>query len=241
MSGSRALLRQLQLRWIPGRVRGLATLPVLLFAVLASSARAEAPLDTEHDRILFALGLRCANELRDFALDDSEIDLVERGIRAALLGGEIPINANAYPRKIKALRGQRHPAAVARERELARGYVERASREAGAVRSDSGVLLFTLLQGTGPSPTDGDTIRVHFHGKLRDGTVFDSSVDRGEARQMKLGRMFPCWREGVKTMKGGGRSRLVCPPDTAWGDAGTPRVPGGAALDIEIQLIAITK
>ena len=80
---------------------------------------------------------------------------------------------------------------------------------------------------------------MHYHGTLRDGTVFDSSVDRGEPATFALNQVIPCWTEGVSLMKVGGKSKLVCPPDIAYGDSGRPGIPGGATLVFEVELIEI--
>ncbi len=80
---------------------------------------------------------------------------------------------------------------------------------------------------------------MHYHGTLRDGTVFDSSVDRGEPASFGLNQVIACWTEGVQLMKVGGKSRLVCSSDLAYGDAGRPGIPPGAALVFEVELIGI--
>ena len=107
---------------------------------------------------------------------------------------------------------------------------------------DSGRLVTEVKAGTGDQPTVNDTIVVHYHGTLRDGTVFDSSVERGEPFRTQLSRLVPCWQEGVLTMRVGGKSRLVCPSDLAYGDAGAgPVIKGGAALVFDIELLEIVK
>ena len=96
-----------------------------------------------------------------------------------------------------------------------------------------------VVVGTGRSPTAEDTVRVHYHGTFRDGRVFDSSVDRGEPISFPLNGVISCWTEGVQKMKVGGKAKLVCPSDTAYGDAGQGPIPGGAALTFEVELLGI--
>ncbi len=91
----------------------------------------------------------------------------------------------------------------------------------------------------GENPTATSTVRVHYHGTLRDGTVFDSSVQRGEPISFPLNGVIPCWTEGVLKIKVGGKAKLVCPSDTAYGDQGSGSIPGGAALAFEVELLAI--
>ncbi|MGO8056414.1 FKBP-type peptidyl-prolyl cis-trans isomerase, partial [Rhizobium leguminosarum] len=72
--------------------------------------------------------------------------------------------------------------------------------------------------GTGESPKPSDKVKVHYTGKLTDGTVFDSSVERGQPATFPLNQVVKCWTEGVGQMKPGGKAKLVCPSDTAYGD-----------------------
>jgi FKBP-type peptidyl-prolyl cis-trans isomerase FkpA len=101
------------------------------------------------------------------------------------------------------------------------------------------MVYIPISVGTGANPTATDTVRVHYHGTLRDGTVFDSSVDRGESISFPLNGVIPCWTEGVQKMKVGGKAKLVCPSDTAYGDVGQGPIPGGAALVFEVELLGI--
>ena len=216
------------------------TVPALLLAALAAAAApAQSELDDEHARTLYALGVRCGNQLIDFALTPEELASVERGIRDVVSYREVAVNAGAYRERIRVLREERRPAAVAFEASASRDFVERRAGEPGAERVPPGFLMFELRPGSGPRARASDTVRMHFHGRLRDGTVFDSSVERGAPILAPLAKLVPCWREALKRMRVGGKSRIVCPPETAYGEKGTPRVPGGAALDIEVELLAI--
>ena len=99
-----------------------------------------------------------------------------------------------------------------------------------------------MKPGTGPSPKATDKVKVHYHGTLPDGTVFDSSVQRGEPIVLPLERRDPCWTEGVQMMKVGGKSKLVCPSDIAYGDQGRPpAIKPGATLVFEVELLEIAK
>jgi len=82
-------------------------------------------------------------------------------------------------------------------------------------------------------------VKVQYRGTLVDGTEFDSSYRRKEPAQFALSSVIKCWTEGVQMMKLGGKARLVCPSDLAYGDQGRPSIPGGAALIFEIELLEI--
>jgi len=99
----------------------------------------------------------------------------------------------------------------------------------------------TLKAGSGSSPTSTDVVRVHYHGTLPDGKVFDSSVQRGQPVEFGVGQVIPCWTEGLQHMKVGEKAKFVCPSDIAYGDAGTPdgTIPPGATLVFEVELLGI--
>src|SRR5690606_23510876 len=114
--------------------------------------------------------------------------------------------------------------------EASSAYVAAQAKEPKAQRNSSGSVYIPVSEGSGASPKETDTVRVHYHGTLRDGEVFDSSRERGEPIEFALNEVIPCWTENVTKMKVGGKAKLVCPSSTAYGDSGPPGIPGGAAL-----------
>lgn len=106
----------------------------------------------------------------------------------------------------------------------------------------SGVVVTHLKQGRGAFPTAASTVRVHYRGTLADGTEFDSSYKRHEPISFPLRGVIPCWTQGVQKMQAGGKARLTCPADTAYGDRGVPGViPPRSALTFEVELLAIKR
>lgn len=118
-------------------------------------------------------------------------------------------------------------------------YLATAARAEGAVRTDSGLVYTLIRPGTGPSPAATDTVKVHYHGTLPDGRVFDSSVDRGQPASFALDQVIPCWTEGVQRLRVGGKARLVCPAALAYGDRGAGPIPPGSPLAFEVELLGI--
>ena len=118
--------------------------------------------------------------------------------------------------------------------------LDKAAAEPGATRTPSGLVYRELRAGTGESPKATDAVTVNYRGTLMNGTEFDSSYKRNEPAQFPLNQVIPCWTEGLQKMKVGGKSRLVCPANLAYGERGSPPdIPGGATLIFEVELLAI--
>lgn len=117
-----------------------------------------------------------------------------------------------------------------------------ASSPAATQTLPSGVVVTHLTAGSGAQPTPGSVVKVHYEGKLKDGTVFDSSYKRGSPAVFPLNRVIPCWTEGVQTLKVGGKATLQCPAKTAYGASGAGGViPPNADLTFTVELLAIER
>ncbi len=214
-----------------------------LLMVLPTAASAQAPaLETEEDRTLYALGFTSARTLEIYQLTDEDLDVVLQGVRDGVLKKNPKVPVKQYRTQIGALRDGRKKAALEAQKKKSKAFVDEMAAKAGSTRTESGIVIEEITAGTGPTPEVSDKVKVHYHGTLPDGTVFDSSVERGQPATFPLRRVIKCWTEGVQTIKVGGKSRLVCPPDLAYGDRGSPpRIPPGAALIFEVELIEIVQ
>ncbi len=211
-------------------------------AAAESDAAATAGLDTEDARTLYAMGTMLARSLAALDLSEDELGHVTSGMRDTVVGAEPKVDAGEYRSQIQAFSAERRAAASAREQEAGQAFAAEVAAAAGAVTTESGLVYVEETAGEGDSPTATDQVRVHYHGTLRDGTVFDSSVDRGEPAVFPLNRVIPCWTEAVQKMKPGGKARIVCPAEIAYGDRGSPpRIPPGATLAFDVELIEVVK
>ena len=115
-----------------------------------------------------------------------------------------------------------------------------AAKEDGAVVTPSGLVYRSLKDGNGASPTASDKVTVHYKGTFPDGREFDSSYKRGQPIDFPLNRVIACWTEGVQRMKVGGKAKLTCPPEIAYGARGAGNaVPPNATLLFEVELLGI--
>jgi len=193
---------------------------------------------TDEEKTIYALGLSISRSLKEFALSPAEIDIVKQAIVDAN-AGKPAVDIDTWGPRIQGLATSRSAVVVQREKDASAAYLAKAAQEPGAVKTASGLIYKELTPGTGPSPTATDTVKVHYRGTLIDGTEFDSSYKRNEPAEFPLNEVIKGWTEGVQLMKVGGKSRLICPSNLAYGDQGRPSIPGGAALIFEIELLEI--
>ncbi|PYO04780.1 MAG: peptidylprolyl isomerase [Candidatus Rokuibacteriota bacterium] len=217
------------------------SLAIVLTAVAVAGA-AGPDLKTEDQKTLYALGLVISQNLAAFNLNASDLESVLAGVSDGVLKKDSKVDVQAYAAKISQLQAARAGVAAATEKKAGQAFLDKAAAEKGATRTASGLIITTLKPGTGASPKATDKVKVHYHGTLADGTVFDSSVQRGEPIVLPLNSVIKCWTEGVQLMKVGGKSKLVCPSDIAYGDQGRPPViKPGATLVFEVELLEIAK
>ncbi len=121
-------------------------------------------------------------------------------------------------------------------------FAAKAAKEPGAVKTASGLVYKSLVDGKGPQPTAAATVRVNYEGTFIDGKVFDSSKRNGGPIAFPLRGVIKCWTEGVQKMRVGGKARLVCPPEIAYGPGGAGGViPPNSTLVFEVELLEIVE
>jgi FKBP-type peptidyl-prolyl cis-trans isomerase FkpA len=212
----------------------------LVAAVTTVGDAASPELKTEDQKTLYALGLAISRNLGGFTLSEAELDVVKAGLTDGVLNHKAQVDLQTYGPKIQELQKTRAAAVASVERKSSQAFLDKAAADKGATKTASGLIISTLKPGTGASPKATDKVKVHYHGTLTDGSVFDSSVQRGEPIEFSLAGVIKCWTEGVQLMKVGGKSKLVCPPDLAYGDRGAPpRIKPGATLVFEVELLEI--
>ena len=206
----------------------------------ASAPKAAAPvLETDEEKTVYALGLQVYRSLAQFDLSPAEVELVKRALADAA-AGKPAVDVNEWVPKLQPFAQARSARVAEQQKAASKAYLAKAGAEAGAVKTESGLIYMDLQPGSGASPQASDTVKVNYRGTLIDGTEFDSSYKRNQPAQFPLNGVIRCWTEGVQKMKVGGKARLVCPSDIAYGDSGRPPlIPGGATLIFEIELLEV--
>ncbi len=213
----------------------LASVAVLMFFSLAQAAE---PPKTEEQKTLYAVGANIARSLYVFSLTPKELELVIQGLQETYSSPNKDFDINSYNVKIQEMARNRRKALGEKQAGAGKVYLAKSAKEKGAIKTDSGLVYIPITEGKGESPKPTDTVKVNYLGTLIDGKEFDSSYRRGKAMELKLDNVIKCWTEGVQKMKPGGKARLVCPAELAYGDNGAGElILPGATLQFEIELL----
>jgi FKBP-type peptidyl-prolyl cis-trans isomerase len=215
---------------------------VLAGVVAAGTACAADPeLKTDDDKTFYALGLVLANQLGAFRMTGAELEIVKAGLTDGTLKKKALVELEAFGPKIKPLAEARQASGVVEEKKKGKAFLETIAAKPNIKKTDSGLLIETITEGTGANPTATDKVKVNYKGTLIDGTVFDASEKHGGPATFSLGEVYRCWTEGLPMMKTGGKAKLYCPSDIAAGDRGQGAVPPGATVVFEVELLEIVK
>ena len=215
------------------------TTTLLAILIATTSFAAEAP-KTEEQKTFYAIGLSVSKSLSIFSLTPAELDLVVQGLKDGQSGTKTEFDSTAYTAKIQDMARARRKALGDKQAAAGQEFLEKAAKEKGATKTPSGIVYISLAEGKGESPKATDSVKVNYRGTLIDGREFDSSYKRGKPLDFKLDSVIKCWTEGVQKMKPGGKSRLICPPNLAYGDNGAGEmILPGATLDFEVELLEV--
>jgi len=209
------------------------------------------PMPFDDDKMPFyALGVNLAKQVGgqtgfSSICDEDELEIVLSGF-SENLRGTASVDASAvlesYGAALNEIIQERSATLIDRVKGEGVSFIENFLEcNEEAIKTESGLVYCVMSEGAGSQPTLQNTVEVHYHGTLIDGTVFDSSVDRGQTISFPLNGVIKGWQEGLALMKEGEKATLVIPSDIAYGDAGSgDTIPPGATLKFEVELFKVT-
>lgn len=218
-----------------------AALVTVLALPVCAAAQDQKPLQNDDQKTLYAVGQVMARQLSVFDLTTQELDIVKQGLSDGILGNKPLVEMEAYKNKIQQLAVARRDVQGNRLAAKAKETLDQAAKEKGAVKTASGMVYVPVKEGTGAAPAATDKVKVNYRGTFVDGKEFDNSYATGQPVEFRLNQVVKCWTEGVQMMKPGGKARLVCPPDLAYGERGSGAIPANATLVFDVELLEVSK
>ena len=197
-------------------------------------------LKTDDDKAFYSMGAMFGQRLANLSLSENEINAIIKGLYDTAKNKKPEVEVMQYQKNIQDIIRDRMKKVAETEKNAGIKYLEDFLKKEGGQKTESGLAYKILEPGVGEKPNDESTVEVHYHGTLLDGTVFDSSKERGKPVEFPLNRVIKGWQEGLKLVAPGGKIKLVIPGDLAYGDQGAPpKIPGGATLVFDVELISI--
>lgn len=227
------------------KFKWIAVLGVLFLAV-PLSAEENIVLKDQKDKVSYSIGIDIGNNLKNLKVD-MNLDLLVRGIRDVLsetkllmTEQEIRSTMMAFQKELMAKREQQMKVLGEKNKKEGESFLAENKKRAGVTTLPSGLQYKVFKAGTGKTPTDTNTVTVHYRGTLIDGTEFDSSYRRGQPATFQVKGVIPGWIEALKLMQEGAKWQLFIPPNLAYGERGAGSVIGpNATLIFELELISI--
>lgn len=215
----------------------------LLSAVFIFSAcqKQTSSLNSDDEKTIYAIGNDMGMRLKTLQLSNKEKEILKMGVDDGVSGKKPQVEPREFLSKVGEMIRTRQKAFGKKEQEEGKKVLEAAEKKEKAEKTESGLIYVSTKEGTGKNPTSSDRVKVNYHGTLRDGEVFDTTQGK-QPVAFRLDRVISCWKEGVQKMKVGGKAELYCPSKIAYGDRGAPpKIPPGAVLKFEVELIEIVK
>lgn len=204
-----------------------------------------AALETDAAKLGYSIGSMFGGRMSgDFK--DLDLEAFKAGFEDAYTGAEPKMTQEEIVGTIQAFQQkqmeemQREQAKQAEAaKQASEDWLAEKAKEDGVEKTESGLMYKVITQGDGAKPAAEDTVKVHYEGKLADGTVFDSSYERGEPISFPLNQVIEGWTEGLQLMSVGSKYELYIPSELAYGPGGTGPIPPHAALQFTVELLDI--
>lgn len=197
---------------------------------------------TDEQKASYGVGRQMGDQLAQQAFEGVDIEAVQTGLADSLRGEEFAVPADeinaafaVIQQKMQEQEKSKHESSI----KASEVFLKDNAAKEGVVVTETGLQYEIIEQGDGATPAESDKVKVHYHGTLTDGSVFDSSVARGEPISFPVTGVIPGWVEALQLMTVGSKWRLTIPHDLAYGERGAGSIPPFSALVFEVELLDI--
>ncbi len=214
---------------------------LLVSALFAQEGQKPAAADESSEKVLYSLGYLLGNNVKTQLIleDEDDYKSFSQGLRDSLLNRKSQTDLEEY-KPLIAKKYQEDKATLAAKRKAAQDdYLKQVKKDRKSKVLSNGAVIQIEKKGKGKNAKESDTVKVHYTGKLIDGTIFDSSVKRGVAAEFPLKGVISCWTVGLQEMKPGSKATLYCPPDTAYGNMQAGPIEPNSLLIFDVELLEI--
>ena len=213
-----------------------------LFASALFAQEGQKPrTDESSEKVLYSLGYLLGNNVKTQLIleDEDDYKSFSQGLRDSLLNRKSQTDLEEY-KPLIAKKYKDDKATLTAKRKAAQDdYLKQVKKDKKSKVLSNGAVIQIEKKGKGKNPKATDTVKVHYTGKLLDGTIFDSSVKRGVPAEFPLNGVIPCWTIGLQEMKPGSKATLYCPSDTAYGNMQAGPIEPNSLLIFDVELLEI--
>ncbi|WMJ75470.1 FKBP-type peptidyl-prolyl cis-trans isomerase [Cytophagaceae bacterium ABcell3] len=217
------------------------SLSALAMSCNPSSGSKDLSLKTEADSVSYGIGVNLGQNFKNQSLDEINIDILASAIKDVLNEKEMVMTEEEAGALIESYMMARFQKQADGNLEEGVAFLEKNKEREGVVTLESGLQYEIIEEGTGEKPTADDEVTTHYHGTLIDGTVFDSSVERGEPAKFPVSGVIAGWTEALQLMPKGSKWKLYVPADLGYGERGSRAIKPNSTLIFEVELIDIHK
>tara|TARA_B100001741_G_scaffold311815_2_gene313746 strand:- start:9057 stop:9761 length:705 start_codon:yes stop_codon:yes gene_type:complete len=210
---------------------------ILILGITITNAQ---NFNTEMEKVSYSLGVNVAKSVKNQGLTSIDSDAIAQAFTDVFEGNDLKISEQESNVILQDFFGKLAKKAQSANVEAGQKFLSENAKRNGVVTTNTGLQYEVLIKGTGDSPKENDKVTVHYHGTLIDGTVFDSSVDRGKPATFPVNGVIPGWVEALQLMNQGSKYKLFIPSELAYGERGAGGSIGpNATLIFEVELISI--
>ena len=211
----------------------------LIFSSCTDTATYKTP-ETEMEKVSYSLGVNMASSVKQQGMETIDAQAVAKAFADVFEGNDLDMSEEESMTTLQDFFGKMKAEKSAKANEAGAAYLAENGAKEGVITTESGLQYEAIVSGDGAKPTTADQVTVHYHGMLTDGTVFDSSVDRGEPATFGVTQVIKGWTEALQLMSVGDKWKLTIPSGLAYGDQGAGGMIGpGATLVFEVELLGV--